>query len=296
MRVTAIIAISAVIIFWPAGAHASSWAQISQKFRSCESKFKRCERHYAAFTSQLRRVTTLQRSAGAASRSQQDELLQSIDAKDTYFKNRIDRIARMSKKIGKDIRTGSSSGSSCPNCIVSSVNLYCRQCESLFGDLNEISAQLRRKENKLVRDRNAAALIARNDNILQQAAPQTASSVSATSLEEARAKQKLAKKKLAAGKRREAMTLALDAQALLDAVYADAPSQTEELEALLDRGKVLCATSDSKTAGTVYEKAVQHYEKYRWLASENKTHEAAQEKAIARQLIKQAIQLATRQK
>jgi hypothetical protein len=52
-----------------------------------------------------------------------------------YFNNRAGRARNQSDKIREELRNVS--GPSCPSCIESSVNLYCRNAEALLSEINE---------------------------------------------------------------------------------------------------------------------------------------------------------------
>jgi hypothetical protein len=138
-------------------ADAVSWTQVSQKHGGCAQRLQRCERLHSSFAAGVRRISTMQKEFGGAKKASDENFAQSMSAKDEYLKNRIDRIKKMSEKIVSDIQTGSASSQGCPSCIVSSVDLFCRQVDALLSELNDVNAKIREYESNARKRRKASA-------------------------------------------------------------------------------------------------------------------------------------------
>ncbi len=289
---------SLVLICAPAllsPAHGATWSRVRQKHRGCEHRLQRCERLQSELSAGVRRLKAFQRTGISGGRGQTDveSFLQTVSTRETSLMNRIDRLKRMGEKIVKDIESGSASGEGCPNCVVSSVDLYCRQIASVLSGLNELLAEMRKQKVALKRGRSASALISRNRTALDSlsGAFNNDGRADLELLDSTLAEQERAEAKLAGGDDEEALGLALSVYEAIEELRGGAGRQTDaDFELRLRQVHRQCDTLDNPTALTLARKAQEHYGEYEQLKKSKKSAEAHNERAIARELLRQAEQ------
>ncbi len=118
---------------------------VQTQFNRCESEMDRNKRDLARFEESVGRLKRLsERSPSANSASSK---ISSLESRIDYFRNRIDRSSGQADKIREDLK--GLSGPTCPDCIASSVNMYCRVNENLSSELDRYRAQAEAIESEL---------------------------------------------------------------------------------------------------------------------------------------------------
>jgi hypothetical protein len=114
--------------------------------RIVQAEFDRCSAMTERVERSLRRyedaVNGLKRAPAQTSSDQSESMARDIAALENrleYFRNRFERSQGQADKIRDDLKNVS--GPTCPSCIESSVNLYCRSGESLQTDIDEYCAK-----------------------------------------------------------------------------------------------------------------------------------------------------------
>jgi septal ring factor EnvC (AmiA/AmiB activator) len=109
--------------------------------RTVQAEFDRCSAVMERFERSLRRyedaVGALKRSV-AALRDEGGSFSREAAALENrleYFRNRFERTRGQADKIRGDLKNVS--GPACPSCIESSVNMYCRNAETMQNDIDE---------------------------------------------------------------------------------------------------------------------------------------------------------------
>jgi seryl-tRNA synthetase len=129
----AIVAIGFVI-------HGSALAESDT--RTVQAEFDRCTAVMERVERSLRRyedaIGTIKRTPTSTSSGRSESLSQEIASLENrleYFRNRFERARGQADKIRDDLKN--ISGPTCPSCVESSVNLFCRSGENLQTDLDE---------------------------------------------------------------------------------------------------------------------------------------------------------------
>ena len=226
--------VSLALLVLTVSLYATSWTKVNQKHNGCVNRLSRCERLYQSFTAGVTRLESFVSLSGESEYEAIEKNIGALQNKQEYIKNRIDRLQKMSEKISNDISDGSSKNSGCPDCIVSSVGLLCRQVESVLSELNELNSQVNEHENSFKRDRNAETLLQKN--------------------------------------RKNS-------------------DPNENLKKQIDSALVLFEITHNQTAKIILDKGVEYAKKGTILFEKGKTKEAEKEMTIARELIKQSIDI-----
>ncbi|MFP4164966.1 MAG: hypothetical protein ACLFQB_13970 [Chitinispirillaceae bacterium] len=130
-----------------AGAGADSNTRtVKAEFSRCESTLKRVKREigrYEEVVKELREVLREDRRSPDCNPLEISDLQSRLD----YFQSRIERTEARAEKIREDI--GGVKGPTCPSCVLSSVNLYCRHCEHLSTMVAEYHSKAASIRNRI---------------------------------------------------------------------------------------------------------------------------------------------------
>jgi tetratricopeptide (TPR) repeat protein len=273
---------------------AATWMQVERKHGGCINRLDRCERLYASFIAGVHKLEMLGSLSAENGSNNVEEFIAPLANKVEYIKNRIERLRKMSEKISGDIAIGSDKSSGCPDCIVSSVELLCRQIESVLSELSDTNSKIHEYEIALKRNRNVAALMEKNQSIIDSLKKANTTASDFLTLSEVAGRQKQAENALRRGDKEKALEISLTITETLERLAEiddDSSSGQNNLAEQIDRAKALYQKTGNKTAGAVLDKAVEYYVRYTKLLSEKKGTEADKEASIALELVKQAIEL-----
>jgi hypothetical protein len=122
--------------------------------RSVEAEFDRCSAVIERFERSLRRyedaVDAIKRNAAHLPPTEKDNITReaaSLENRLEYFRNRFERANGQADKIRGDLKNVS--GPTCPSCVVSSVNLYCRNGETMQSDIEEYLSKAADLQNRI---------------------------------------------------------------------------------------------------------------------------------------------------
>ncbi|MBN1575220.1 MAG: hypothetical protein JW913_01615 [Chitinispirillaceae bacterium] len=119
---------------------------VEAEFDRCESTMERVNRDMLRFEEAVGR---LKRALDGSKAAVDQETMQSflkLENRVDYLRGRIDRSAGQRDKIQGDLK---SSGATCPSCVTSSVNLYCRNGEMLTREIEKCLAEASALENQI---------------------------------------------------------------------------------------------------------------------------------------------------
>jgi hypothetical protein len=110
--------------------------------RVVQSEFDRCRGIMERVDRSIERyqdvIASLKRAIDAASPEKREGLIRemnSLENRVEYFRSRFDRAAGQADKIRSDLKAVK--GGRCSSCISSSVNMYCRNAETMLTDIEE---------------------------------------------------------------------------------------------------------------------------------------------------------------
>ncbi len=126
-----------IIGFLAAIGHAaeSDTRVVQSEFDRCKGIMERVDRSIQRFQDA---VASLKRSLDAASAKNREGAVREMSALESrveYFRSRFDRAVAQADKIRNDLK--SVKGGRCSSCISSSVNMYCRNAETMLTDIEE---------------------------------------------------------------------------------------------------------------------------------------------------------------
>jgi hypothetical protein len=125
----------------------SDTRSVEAEFERCETTIERSRRELARFEEVIQR---LKRSMDKATLDSTHTAVRDVfrlTNRIEYLRSRIDRLNGQRDKIRNDLRNVK--GPSCPSCISSSVNLYCRNGENLAGELDDCLSEATALEDQL---------------------------------------------------------------------------------------------------------------------------------------------------
>ena len=136
-----------ILLIITAAAYASAeedTRSVQADFDRCKSTMERVDRSIQRYKDIIIRLKQLSRTEGdSASRTGA-----SLESRFDHFRGRFDRASGQADKIRDDLKN--IKGPSCPSCVSSSVNMYCRNAETLLNDLEEHIAKAADLENRMV--------------------------------------------------------------------------------------------------------------------------------------------------
>lgn len=105
-----------------------STSTVQAEFSRCESSMKRVERdinRYEELVNELRNILRTERQDAECNPLE----ISSLHSRVQYFRSRLERTRSQAGRIRSDIKNVK--GPTCPSCLSSSVELYCRHCDHL---------------------------------------------------------------------------------------------------------------------------------------------------------------------
>jgi hypothetical protein len=123
--------------------------QAQADFERCAGLMDRAQRTLRTYEQGVDRLKKLAGRLIPENSVQEKDGIEALESRVDYFRNRMERAAGLADKIRDDLKNVS--GPTCPSCIVSSVNLYCRSAESLQEDIDEYLRKLSDLETMLGR-------------------------------------------------------------------------------------------------------------------------------------------------
>ncbi len=120
---------------------------VQAEFDRCESAMERVKRDMLRFEATVDRLKRTFDGLTAAKDQEAVQALLKLENRVDYLRGRIDRSAGQRDKIRSDLKAVS--GATCPSCITSSVNLYCRNGETLTREIEEYLADASALEDRV---------------------------------------------------------------------------------------------------------------------------------------------------
>jgi hypothetical protein len=138
---------AAVLLAAAAGAADSDTRSVQSEFDRCAAVMERVEREMRRYEESVKR---LMRTAEETPRSVPREVTQdlgNLEGRIEYFRRRIDRAAAQADRIRGDLK--GVKGPTCPSCVSSSVNLYCRNGERLLAEIGDYASRASALQGRL---------------------------------------------------------------------------------------------------------------------------------------------------
>ncbi|MFP4014162.1 MAG: hypothetical protein ACLFVQ_08775 [Chitinispirillaceae bacterium] len=145
--------IAIAVLFTVAHIHADpSTRTVQAEFSRCESAMKRVEREierYEKLVAGLRDVLRTRRQDAKCNPLE----ISGLHSRVEYFRSRLERTRSQADKIRSDIK--SVEGPTCPSCVSSSVDLYCRHYEHLSEAVTEYYSKASDIRNRMRQSRES---------------------------------------------------------------------------------------------------------------------------------------------
>jgi FtsZ-binding cell division protein ZapB len=109
---------------------------VTAEFNRCESATERIKREMSRFEETVQTIKRI--SVNMHDKDKSGDLsreVANLESKNEYFLSRINRIANQRDKIQDDLK--SVKGPTCPSCLSSSVNLFCRSSDLLATEIEQ---------------------------------------------------------------------------------------------------------------------------------------------------------------
>jgi hypothetical protein len=154
-------------IFWKSvGVMTACWACVlAEDMQSVEADFDRCagvmertERSLREYEGAVQRLLRIVEQLPAVRRKGEKEEVNTLARRVDYFRNRLERAAGLADKTRDELRNVS--GPTCPSCVISAVNLYCRHNEILRDELDEYREKASAFESRLAGEQGAGGVAA----------------------------------------------------------------------------------------------------------------------------------------
>jgi seryl-tRNA synthetase len=127
----------AILTFFPLAFNAENAPRVKNNFDKCYSTIERSGRTLNRIETELLTIKSNLRTIYLPEKEVLFKDIESIENSIVNHKERLERTSGMADKINSDLQN--LSGPTCPSCIVSSVNLYCRNADNLSKALSETS-------------------------------------------------------------------------------------------------------------------------------------------------------------
>ena len=136
-----------IFCFWGMLSADSNIRSVQADFDRCETDMERVKRELLRFEQAVKRCRRLLSQNNGLQQRFTDDVAKYENRVD-YFRGRIDRSFGQRDKIRTDLRN--IKGTTCPSCITSSVELYCRNSENLTNDINDYISQITALEDNII--------------------------------------------------------------------------------------------------------------------------------------------------
>ncbi|MBD3345392.1 MAG: hypothetical protein GF401_10055 [Chitinivibrionales bacterium] len=265
-------------------AGAGNVQQVKNKKERCVRRLERAEQQLEKLERSIDHLDMMAEASGNETIGRHVETsLNKIE----YFKNRLDRTRNQVDKIEDDL-AAQDDAAPCKDCIRSSVNLMCRQAESIYSELAEYSAKTGEFELQARRSANAGQVLSRAEKKIARckatADPRTIKGAERMLGE---AQEALDRNKPAA-----AIDMALGAIEKLQTICDDNAGEKERVESMIARAKKLVGRSGSAQAQSLLNQGISHFTKGKELQKANDKKGAETEFIIARKFLEKAADLA----
>ncbi|MBN1756743.1 MAG: hypothetical protein JW863_00405 [Chitinispirillaceae bacterium] len=108
---------------------------VQAEFDRCHSVMERLERSLRRYEDAVGRIIRTVRRSDYTGKNHLRQEAASLENRLEYFRNRFERSRGQTDKITGDLKNVN--GPTCPSCVESSVNMYCRNSETLQNSLDE---------------------------------------------------------------------------------------------------------------------------------------------------------------
>jgi hypothetical protein len=132
-------------------AEAATWTQIDQSLNRCSNSLDRARRMLSTYEAETERLRRVGVKSERENHDYKNRLLDAASTRAEYLRNRIERIENLYTRLERDIETKRRESGSCPSCISSSVDLFCRQSKTLLDELRGQTSIIREHQKKLER-------------------------------------------------------------------------------------------------------------------------------------------------
>ena len=276
-------------LFSPA---AQSVESVTSQKERCLRKLEKVERSLENVTAGIERVRRLRQSSKESGVSS-DAFIEKSQSKVEYLNNRIERVRNQLEKIESDLQN-TQSGTQCPSCIASDVNLFCRQIESLYTENGDLQNEVNGFERTLRSSVSVIELCKRNDLLLKTV--DSLAAIENSRYQAAVTLQEKARSAIASNKLDAAMAFALEAGDSLATLASEnrdrcllAPD-IERISKRLTKARESAARKDTEgKAERILTKAQEHLEKAKSHCDAGETKEGRTELSIAEKFIETAI-------
>ena len=120
----------------------SNTRTVQAEFDRCAAQMERVERAVREYDDALGTVRKSIAKMGSSDRNTQDlsaAELAKLESRADYFHNRIERASGQADKVRDDLKNVK--GPTCPSCVLSSVNMYCRNTETLLTEIDDYKSK-----------------------------------------------------------------------------------------------------------------------------------------------------------
>lgn len=264
---------------------AASWQQVAQKYSRCENQLKRCERMSGRLSDRMRSVASVRREESSVDIK---EFSSRMAGKSEMVLSRIERIKNMSDKIHQDIEKGNTGGGGCPQCVVSSVKLFCRQVDAVDAELTGLLGEAAEFRNEITAGIGLDQLIRTNAKRLNAFRIHSAYNPDVKEkMSGIKELHQQSVKNRDLGKNHSALTEAQKVSAGLMELEetSDISEDTVSLDKLMTEAQRRCTNHQGSTAEKILHKAREHYKAYMAFLDDGAEKEASREEIVIRALI-----------
>lgn len=114
---------------------AEDMQSVQADFDRCAGVMERIERLLREYEETVQRLQRFHGHMPSVDTSTAEDGVNALVRRIDYFRNRVERAAGLADKTRDDLKNVS--GPTCPSCVISAVNLYCRHTEILRDDIDE---------------------------------------------------------------------------------------------------------------------------------------------------------------
>jgi hypothetical protein len=112
---------------------------VTADFERCHANMERFERDLRRYDDAVDRLGETAVKLGANSGNNIARELTALENRREYFHNRFERSRSQAEKLRGDLKNVG--GPTCPSCVQSSVNMYCRMIETIQNEIDEYASK-----------------------------------------------------------------------------------------------------------------------------------------------------------
>lgn len=146
-------------VLTPAEARPVDWDDASMAYDRCATQLRESRMRFSDLAAGLRRVEAVGAFARAEDVDSFQRFLEEKGERSRSLQKRIDRTGRLFKKVGADLEKERKKGGSCPDCIISALNLLKGAVEDLLPQIAEEIDSVDRFQGSVTRLRDVRALV-----------------------------------------------------------------------------------------------------------------------------------------